>query len=74
MLCKEPFQIVSGLGCLWLYTKQNSFHFDDALKGCQSNGGDLFETFDWDHQQKLLYDYFIANGSKSFSRHIHRVY
>ena len=60
MVCRDPFRFVEGLGCLWLYKKPHQT-FDEGLYECQRKGADMFETTNWERQQKLLYDFLISN-------------
>ena len=61
MVCKPPYEMIEGLGCLWLYWR-TGHTFDEGFIECQKTGGDFFETTNWNQQQIALHDYLIAKG------------
>ena len=64
MECKFPFEMVDGLGCLWLYWNKIQ-DFDVGLAECNRQGADAFEFTNFDEQQKKLFDFLLANGGIS---------
>lgn len=61
MKCRPPFQMVEGLGCIWLYWKTGQKYKDGVIE-CNRKGGDVFEFSNFDQQQQKLFEYLFSSG------------
>ena len=58
--CEAPFELVPGVGCLWVY--ENFGNFNAALEKCQSLDADLFEFSNYEKQTEALEVFLRGKG------------
>ena len=64
--CEIPFELVPGIGCLFIYSKAGNT-FVEGQEKCASLGADVFEFQDIDHQIFPFKQYLVSRNCKLFS-------